>query len=162
MTQIKFIKDEDGNIISPVTNFKSVMADSGMVLNTAINYCTGVLLGQWDGDACLSAYEFNSSGRIPASLCTGFIIDYVLYSIDTGAITQKIGREMVQPPHITGSNFSISYRWWVWENLWETAEEFKLDINNDRLICNNKRPNINKFRINVYQIWGIPDIELMM
>lgn len=69
---------------------------------------------------------------------------------------------MIQPPLISSSNFSISYHWWVGENLWSTAEEFKLDITNNRLICNNKRPNINKFRINVYKVWGIPDIELMM
>lgn len=48
MTQIKFIKDEDGNIISPVTNFKSVIADSGMKLTTALEYNTGVLLGYWE------------------------------------------------------------------------------------------------------------------
>lgn len=48
MTQIKFIKDEDGNIISPVTHFKSVLADSGMKLDTAIRYCPVVLLGYWE------------------------------------------------------------------------------------------------------------------
>lgn len=161
MTQIKFIKDEDGNIISPVTNFKSVIADSQMKLTTALEYNTGVLLGHWDGDACLDTYNFTNVA-VPASVCTNFIIDFVLYSIDSGLITQKIGRQMIQPPHISDGNFSISYHWWVGENLWETAEEFKLDINNNRLICNNKRPEHNKFRINVYNVWGIPDIGLMM
>jgi hypothetical protein len=151
----KYLKDEDGNKISPITALKSVYTSAGTDLATFLPQVRPVQIGGPYGEYKTS-YSIDST---LATLATHYIFDYRLYNSNYD-ITAKVGSQIVRADITTNNdNFAIFYVWNLDSSILTTATSFT--VNKSEGTVDVKSTNTN-YPIGLAKVWAILDVELMV
>lgn len=127
----KYLKDENGNIISPVTGINSIYGYSEDVDKSYKLIDILDLLGVHE----IATYgTYTTYYDIPnMSLYRILIVLYRLHNITNNQSTTLWGSAIIDTIYMNNERIAIGTRWPVGDTVWESTDTFLVDVTNNRL-----------------------------
>lgn len=129
----KFLKDENENIVSPITGINSIFgysADADKSYNL-MDILDLIRIHE------ISTYDtYSTYYEIPnMSVYRIIIMLYRLHNTNISQSTTIWGYTIIDTVYMNGERLAIDFRWPVGNegNIWECVDVFKVDTNNSRL-----------------------------
>lgn len=170
LSKIKYLKDEAGNIISPVTSTDSVFSRTNNSVTQLFRASGVTLLKQWTTYQSttydISDISFSQSG-FDIDMYSMFIFKWRLYDVTHLQGTAKFGCYVISKPIETRSNFCIGLRWYTDNEggVWECINQFSFNIS-DGYIKRDSSYNSNAmditYNIHIYDLYGIRNMDSLL
>lgn len=127
----KYLKDENGNIISPITGINSIYgysadADKSYKLIDILDLLKIQEIGTYDTYQTHYNIPNMSSYRI-------LIVLYRLHDTVNGQPTTLWGSTIIDTIYMNNERIALGIRWPVGDTVWESTNTFLVDVTNNRL-----------------------------